>query len=136
MQCSSIQQVNQSPCFSQRGSGKPQIRSGHCHTEALPSSSMKIPPPPRHSTSSSTFPLPSPSPPYPLPPFCALQQEEVIALFLVFNKIWKAFKCLTKWLETRKQKDVLASCDVCMKSIDTNTLNAHTVKQDYKESTN
>lgn len=69
-------------------------------------------------------------------PLCALWQEEVIVLFLVFNKIWKAFKCLTKWLETRKQKDVLASCNVCMKSIDTNTLNAHTVKQDYKESMN
>lgn len=131
MQRFSIQQVNQNPRFSQRGSGKPQIRSGHRGTEVLLSSPTKIPPPPSRSTSSSTFPLPSPS-----APFCALREEEVIALFLVFNKIWKAFKCLTKWLETRKQKDVLASCDVCMKRIDTNTLNAHTVKQDYKESTN
>lgn len=63
-------------------------------------------------------------------------REGVIALFLVFNKIWKAFKCLTKWLETRKQKDVLASCDVCVKSTDTNRLSAHTVKQDYEERTN
>lgn len=81
-------------------------------------------------------PLTAPPSPAPSALFCAAQQEqEVIVLFLVFNKIWKAFKCLTKWLETRKQNDVLASHDVCMKSIDTNTLSAHTVKQDYKEST-
>lgn len=81
-------------------------------------------------------PLAAPPGPAPSAPFRTAQQEqEVIVLFLVFNKIWKAFKCLTKWLETRKQNDVLASRDVCMKSIDTNTLRAHTVKQDYKEST-